>query len=69
MLSILLTQSRVHTVWVIPMRSLARENVYSQPVTGCKCGVRARIYLASYKPNTVGEICAVRCWSYFVTFL
>ena len=36
--------------------SLARENIFSQPVTGCKSKVR--IYMAS---NTVGEIC---CWSY-----
>ena len=41
-----------------PDESLARESIFSQPVTGCKSKVR--IYMASNKPNTVGEIC---CWS------
>ena len=41
-----------------PNESLARESIFSQPVTGCKSKVR--IYIASNKPNTVGEIC---CWS------
>ena len=35
--------------------SLARESIFSQPVTGCKSKVR--IYMASNKPNTIGEIC------------
>ena len=38
-----------------PDESLARESIFSQPVTGCKSKVR--IYMASNKPNTVGEIC------------
>ena len=36
-----------------PNESLARKSVYSRPVTGCKSGVRARIYTASNKPNTI----------------
>ena len=33
--------------------SFARDSVYSRPVyIGCKFGVRARIYMASHKPNT-----------------
>ena len=35
-----------------PDESLARERIFSQPVTGCKSKVT--IYMAS---NTVGEIC------------
>ena len=38
-----------------PDESLAIESIFSQPVTGCKSKVR--IYTASNKPNTVGEIC------------
>ena len=38
-----------------PDESLARKSVYLQPVTGCKSGVRATIYAASHKCNTVGD--------------
>ena len=37
--------------------SLDRKSVYSLPATKCKSGVRARIYEASHKSNTVGDIC------------
>ena len=40
-----------------PNESFARESVYSQPVTGCKSGMRVRIYETSHKPNKY-------CWSY-----
>ena len=47
-----------------PDETLARQSVHSQPVTGCKSGVRARIYTASHKPYTivVGSL-VVSCWS------
>ena len=35
-----------------PNMSLARESVYSRPVTGCKSELRARIYMTSHDPNT-----------------
>ena len=38
-----------------PDESLARESIFSQPDTGCK--FKVKIYMASNKPNTVGEIC------------
>ena len=39
-------------------------SVYWPPVTGCKSGVRARIYTASHKPNTiVVRSVVVSCWS------
>ena len=44
-----------------PDESLARKSVYSLPATGCKSGVRARIYAASHKCNTVGELYIVVC--------
>ena len=44
-----------------PEESLARKSVYLQPVTGCKSGVRAMIYAASHKCNTVGELYIVVC--------
>ena len=37
--------------------SLTRESVYLWPVTGCWYRARARIYTASHKFNTIGEIC------------
>ena len=44
--------------------TLARKSAYSWPVTGCKSGVRARIYTASHKPNTiVVRSLVVSCWS------
>ena len=47
-----------------PDESLAKTSVYSRPVTGCKSGVRARIYTASHKPNTiVVRSVVVSCWS------
>ena len=33
-----------------PMSHLSKESVYSWPVTGCKSGVRVRIYTAFHKP-------------------
>ena len=41
--------------------SLAGESIYSQPVTGCKSRMRARIYIASNKANTVDVICCFSC--------
>ena len=45
------------TMQVHPSESLARESIYSQPVTGCKFGVRAKIYMASHKPIIVRVLC------------
>ena len=48
--------------------SLSREGVYSRPGTGCKSGVRARIWTASHKPRTMLRS-AVNCWSYNVLLM
>ena len=36
--------------------SFARERVYSRPVTRCKSRVRAKVDMASHKPNTISEL-------------
>ena len=41
----------------LPKESLARESVYSKPVTGCKSEVRARIYTALHKPGAYEPLC------------
>ena len=47
-----------------PDETLARQSVYSRPVTQCKSGVNARVYTASHKPNTiVVRSVVVSCWS------
>ena len=57
-----------------PNESLARESIYLWPVKGYKAGVRAKIYMASHKSNTVGEHCCCQllvlnvCVSYFWCF-
>ena len=35
----------------VTIESLARESVYSWPVTRCKSRAKARIYAASHKPQ------------------
>ena len=40
----------------IDHESLAKENVYSWPVTGCKARVRERIYTVPHKPNPISEL-------------
>ena len=40
-----------------PDESLAKESIFSQPVSYRMQVSKVRIYMASNKPNTVGEIC------------
>ena len=62
-----------------PDESFARKSVYSRPDTGCKSGVRARIYITSYPgrigftqyPNTIVVRSVVSClyvWSILLTY-